>query len=888
MQNWLKRVGRRVRALVHGERLDAELSDEIRLHVDLETEDLMRTRGLSRDEARRQAMVAFGGVERYREAQRDARGVRWLEQLGQDVKYVVRSLRKSPGFVVTSVLTIALGIGVTTAVYSVVNRLILNPLPFADGDRWRVVGMLIPAEGNLRTSAMTQDMIDWATRAKSVDDVSIVLEAGGILTARGHSTLAFGADVAPDLLRELGVKPIIGRVFGPGDGGPGAERTMVLSDHFWRAEFGGSQDVLGSHVTIHDTSYVIVGVVPDQLDAIDDYSNRAFWAPLTPGQMALFTRQGWGVRGIARLKPGVTVERAEDELNLLKRQQWLAGGGKVSDFVPTRLLRPGDVMGTNLQVGLRVLVGATLLVLLIACANVASLHLVRAARRAPELSVRAALGASRGRLVRQMSVEGSMVAVLGGVAGIVLGYWMLRAVILLRPQQLRQLDVVQFDGRVLLFGVALAVLTSLVYSVLPAWHATSARFATLLRSVASTGLSRARSRLQAAVIVGELALSVVLLAGAGLLITSFTRMNVKDPGFAADGLLEMEIVLPAAAFPDSVARTTFWSNLTARAEAAPGVAAAIPVGYSVLQSSSGWSESALEIEGTPASPKDQQFIYSTRRVPGSYFGILGIRVLAGRTFTPDDERGETNSVIIGEGMARKFWPNESAVGRRFRTYGTGPWLTVEGVVSDVGMIGPSPQNRDLQVYYPAPKTALDHAAGLMVRTRSGANADRTLAALRSLVKSVNARAIIIEARSERSILDDNLASPRFSTTLMVVFAGLALVLAAIGLYGLIAYAVSQRTHEIGVRVALGAGTGDVSRMIIGEGVRLAAAGIVLGLALALAGARLLSALLYRVSPTDPMVFLSIPVVLVATALLASYLPARRAARVDPVIALRAE
>ncbi|HEY5219818.1 MAG TPA: FtsX-like permease family protein, partial [Gemmatimonadaceae bacterium] len=607
-----------------------------------------------------------------------------------------------------------------------------------------------------------------------------------------------------------------------------------------------------------------------------------------PAQMELIIHRDWGVRGVARLKPGVSVERAEQELNLLKRQRILNAAGTTRGMVPTRLIRPGDVMGTNLQVGLWVIAGATLLVLLIACANVASLHIVRAARRAHELSVRAALGASRARLVRQMSVEGSMLAVVGGAVGIVFDYWMLRVVILLHPQQLSQLDVVQFDGRVLLFGIALTVLTSLTYSVLPAWYATSARFATFLRSVASIGRSRSHSRLQSAVIVGELALSVILLVGAGLLMTSFARMNATDPGFAPDGLLEMGISLPAATFPDSVARVTFWSELAARAESTPHIAAVIPVGYGLLQSSSGWSGSALEIEGAPTGPTDKQFIYSTRRIPGSYFGILGIRVLAGRTFTPEDERGETKNVVIGQEMARRFWPNESAVGRRFRTYSTDPWLTVEGVVSDVGLIGPSPVNRDLQVYFPTQRTALDQAAGIMVRIQPTADATRMLAALRSLVRSVNPHAVIAEARSERSILDDNLASPRFSTTLMIVFAGLALLLAAVGLYGLVAYAVSQRTHEIGVRVALGAGAGGVSRLIIGEGVRLAVAGVVIGLAAALAATRLLSALLYGVSPTDPLVFLTIPVVLVVTALFATYLPARRAARVDPVIALRAE
>jgi putative ABC transport system permease protein len=457
------------------------------------------------------------------------------------------------------------------------------------------------------------------------------------------------------------------------------------------------------------------------------------------------------------------------------------------------------------------------------------------------------------------------------------------------PQQLQQLDVVGFDGRVLTVGLLLAALTSVLYSVLPAWYATGGKFAANLHGAAPSRLSQGRGRLQSAVIVGELALSVVLLAGSGLLTRSFARMNAVDPGFRPDGLLELQAALPREAFPDSTARAAFWAALVGRARSINGVSDVVPVPFGMLQSSSGWANTAIETDNPAVVPDTQHVIYSLRRVPGRYFGLLGIRVLAGHPFTPADDRGETNAVVIGAGMARKFWPNTNPVGRRLRLYAQGPWKTVEGVVSDVGLIGPSPENRDLQLYMP-PDTAAEftRAAGIMVRLRPGAGESRTLAALRTAVRSVNRNAVVLTARSERSILDDNLASPRFSTTLMDLFGAMAVLLALIGLYGVIAFVVGLRTREIGIRVALGARAGDIARGVLRDGLRLALVGLAVGIAVAVGATRLLSSLLYGVGPTDPVVFGGVALALVLVALGASFIPARRAARVDPMIALRAE
>ncbi len=886
---WVRRMLRRLHALFRNGKLDAELADEIRLHVELETEDLMRTRGLSRQEARRQAMVGFGGVERYREAHRDARGVRWIEQLAQDVKYGVRSLGKSAGFTITAVLTIALGVGVTTAVYSVVNRLLLDPLPFANADRWRVVGAFDNGVGHLRVGVGTIEMADWSHRATTLDAASIVFEHGGLLAAPDHWSTAEGADVAPSLFQNLGVRPVVGRLFGPSDATSDVQRVMVLSERFWRREFAGRADVVGRTVTIQDTAYTILGVVPDRLSVLANYDALDFWSPVTPAEAERFAHDDQGVTGVVELKRGVTAARAERELNLLTQQRSAGHGTNRPMRQSARLIRPGDVMDANLDAGLWVTTAAALLVLLIACANVAGLQLARAGRRSGELSVRAALGASRARLVRQLAVEGALLAAIGGAGGLLLGHWLLRLLVSFRPEQLRQLAVVRFDGHVVAVGLLLTVATSVLYSVAPAWYATGLGFARVLHGAARARVTDSRRRIQSLVIVSELALSVVLLAGAGLLTRSFTRMNAADPGFRPDGLLEVQVLLPHQAFGDTAVRAAFWTTLEQRTRSLPGVAQAMAVSWDMISASGGWCNTGIEVEGNPPEPRDARFLSSCRRVPGAYFPLLGIHVLAGHTFTAEDDRGETNNVVIGAGMARRFWPDRSAVGGRFRWSAGSPWLTVEGVVSDVALIGPSPENRDLQFYRPPPRAlSLAHASGLMVRLTAGADEARMLSRLRALVASVDRHALVTEARSERSVVNDNLASPRFSTWLMDLFASMALVLAVIGLYGLVSFAVGQRTREIGVRMALGARASDVSRFVVADGVRLTLVGLALGLAVSLGATRLLASLLFDVSATDPVVFAVIPVALIGVSALASYLPARRAARVDPVIALRAE
>ena len=787
-------------------------------------------------------------------------------------------------------LTIALGVGVTTAVYSVVNRLLLDPLPFANADRWRVVGAFDNGVGRLRVGVGTIEMADWSHRATTLDAASIVFEHGGLLAAPDHWSTAEGADVAPSLFQNLGVRPVVGRLFGPSDATSDVQRVIVLSERFWHREFAGRADVVGRTVTIQDTAYTILGVVPDRLSVLANYDALDFWSPVTPAEAERFAHDDQGVTGVVELKRGVTAARAERELNLLTQQRSAGHGTNQPMRQSARLIRPGDVMDANLDAGLWVTTAAALLVLLIACANVAGCNSCAPAGGAGSFRCVPRLAPRTHALVRQLAVEGALLAAIGGAGGLLLGHWLLRLLVsTVRPEQLRRLAVVRFDGHVVAVGFLLTVATSVLYSVAPAWYATSLGFARVLHGAARARVTDPRRRIQSLVIVSELALSVVLLAGAGLLTRSFTRMNAADPGFRPDGLLEVQVLLPHQAFGDTAVRAAFWTTLEQRTRSLPGVAQAMAVSWDMISASGGWCNTGIEVEGNPPEPRDARFLSSCRRVPGAYFPLLGIHVLAGHTFTAEDDRGETNNVVIGAGMARRFWPDRSAVGGRFRWSAGSPWLTVEGVVSDVALIGPSPENRDLQFYRPPPRAlSLAHASGLMVRLTAGADEARMLSRLRALVASVDRHALVTEARRERSVVNDNLASPRFSTWLMDLFASMAFVLAVIGLYGLVSFAVGQRTREIGVRMALGARASDVSRFVVADGVRLTLVGLALGLAVSLGVTRFLASLLFDVSPTDPVVFAVIPVVLIGVSALASYLPARRAARVDPVIALRAE
>jgi len=805
-----------------------------------------------------------------------------------DLRYAVRSLRRSGWFTAVAASIIAVGIGSSVALFSVVNQLILHPLPFTDSEQLVLVASRSPRMGigSFVDAAMVDD---WEHRAKSFDALSIIAMRNGILRDADRSIYAQGAEVSASLLARLGVSAEVGRLFSDADETSGAARTIVLTDRSWRRDFGARRDVIGRTISLSDTTYTVVGVASERLGAIRMYAPDDYWLPLSGAEQQRLAADDRYVQAIGLIKAGISKIRAETELQLLARQWQNAHGiPQTSDTPAPVLVLPSDMLGANLVVGLWALLGTTVLVMLLACANVANLQLVRAAKRRGEMAILAALGASRSRLLRQLSAEGAIVAFIGASAGIGIADLILRGLIAFHPQALPQLDAIQFDLRAVAYGVGLAAVTSILCGLVPAWYATSSRLANATRSVWGAGRTTARTRVPSAVVVLEIALSVVLLVDAGLLVRSFARMNSTDPGFRPNGLVELTLQLPQSDYPDSSSRAQFWSALLSRASGMPGVADAVPATSSMAFDMAGLMGADVQLENGTANSVGSSIMLSVRSVPTGYFRTLGIPIQRGRTFGQYEERSSTGIAVVGRSLAGRLWPGEDPIGKHFRLLPTEPWLNVIGVVSDVGLVGPGTDNMAMQVYLPSGEVRLDRAQVLFVRARAGTTDESLVTSLRALVHSIAPRVPVLSAQSASTFLNDKLAAPRFSTSVMLAFAMVTLVLASAGLYSVIAYNVSRQTHDLGVRIALGAQPRDIARSILQWSARIAVTGIVVGVLVALATVGAIRALLYGVSAADPTVYVIVPLGLMLVTLAASYAPTRRALHADPVRVLRAE
>lgn len=884
IERWLYTLPLRLRSLFRREQVERELDDEIRDHIERQVRANVAA-GMSPADARAAALREFGGVERRKEEVRETRGVSYIEQCVQDLSSAARGLRRSPGFTAAMVLTLGLGIGVSSTAFSLVNRLVLHPLPFPSGDRLRLVFMH-DAKSDVSMTPDPASVGVWEQQAKSFDAMAMIGSARYLLIDSTHAFSTGGSDASPALLSMLDVVPVIGRSLLASDTVAGAPRVAMLGELVWKREFGGRRDIVGHTVLLNDTLVTIVGVAPAQMNALLSYQPVGLWTPVSASR-ALAMSRGWGMIVVARMRPGVTDAEAQRELQDLDDRTSRDAGrpARTASSHVVRLSRPSDFLGPELHAGLWIVFGATGFVLLIACANVANLQLVRTTRRAGELAVRRALGASSARLARQFIIESGVLTLLGTAVGVLFGYWILRAVVAMRPEQMRQLAVVRFDWAAVSFAVAAAVISSVVFAIAPAWRQGTAALADGLRLSRAHGTAR-RRWLQPAIVSGEIALSLVLLTGAGLLGRSLVRMQRADPGYVADGLIEFSVMLRGSHFPDSLARDDFWRVFLPRVKAIPGVAAAsVPVS---LPTEPGATEAdSLQVEGRQFGPGEGHLWLEDWMYSRADFSVLQNHLLQGRLFTTEDERGETDAVVVGERTARYLWPGESAIGKRLRF--PNKWLTVVGVVADQGAItGAEFHSNGLQLFLPTSETRLHRRRGLLVRVAAGANTEAVLANMTSALHALDRTIPITLARSEVAIIHDAQARPRFVTMILTVFAALALFLACFGLYGVISYAVTQRVREIGVRMALGAESTDVVRLILGNGARLALIGATLGIVASIAASRVMRGVLYGVSPLDPFVYAAMPALLIAVALAATYVPARRAARADPVIALRAE
>lgn len=874
----------RLRALVRRKSVEGQLDEELRFHLEQQVERYMR-RGLDRPEAIRRARLTFGGIEQLKEECRDARGVSAIESTAQDVRYAFRALRKSPAFGVVAVVTLALGIGANAAIFSVMEAVMLRPLPYKD-----------PRRLTLFTDGITYaDFEAWKSRSRAFEDLAIYYRNLGrsrvTLTGVGEPESVQGGFVSANFFPLMGVAPALGRWFTPIEERR-RERLVVLSYGLWKRRFGASFDVCGKTLQIDGVNSQVIGVMP----AIFQFPARnvQFWTPITTNrywdEVVSFDvnhDRGYWARweAVGRLRQGVAFAQAQAEMiEINKRLEREAPDpNRLSSIqvVPLRV----DLSG-NTRLAINVLFAAVCFVLLIACSNVANLVLARGAARGREMAVRTALGAGRARLIRQLFTESAVLALFSGCVGLGLAAVGIRALIAYAPSDIPRLEQAGVDFGVLGFAVAVSVLAAIVFGLAPAWTMSRSDPNESLKSgtrgaTGAVGLVRMRGLL----VVLEFALSVALLTGAGLLVRSLLAVEAVDLGFRPEHLLTMQITVPAGA---SEARGHELDELTlARVRSIPDVQAVGAINGLFERQPGDFG--VRVVEGRAPERQSGWVPLRWNTIRGDYFQAMDARLLRGRLFTEQDGVDSPPVAVVDESMARRFWPHEDPIGKRFKGFDkrghNDDWSTVIGVVE--GMRRHGREQKLAAHVYEWYKQATDlRTPDLVVRTAGDPKA--FAATLHDVVRGLDTTAILSPVTTVEQQLSDQLAPRRFQTWLLSLFSLIAVVLASVGIYGLMHYSVAQRTHEIGIRMALGAQAGNVVRMVIGQGVLLAAIGLGAGLAGSWWLTRLLSSLLFGVTASDPVTFAAVSILLVVVAILASSIPAWRAARVDPIAALRCE
>ncbi|HZS05564.1 MAG TPA: ABC transporter permease [Blastocatellia bacterium] len=808
-----------------------------------------------------------------------------MHTLLQDLRYGFRTLLGKPGFAAVAVLALALGIGANTAVFSIINAILLKPIALPDLDRIVVLWEKLPSQGVERNEASVANYLDWRAQQSSFEQLAIYTWWGANLTGVEPPERVRGFRVSANLFEAIGVKPALGRGFLPDEDQPGKDSVAILSYGLWQRRFGGDPNLIGRSVTLNSVARTVVGVLPKDLNFP---RGGEVLVPLAITPELARSRNSHGYLTVARLKPGVTVAQAQSDLDAIARrleQQYPdtnTGRGVLVTPILTDTVR-------SYKKATLVMMGAVGFVLLIACANVANLMLARAAGRTREIAVRLALGASRWRIIRQLLTESVILAFAGGALGILLALWGVEGLKAAMPDDAQLMmpgfNQLGINPRVLVFTVVVSLLTGVLFGLAPAWQASRPDLnETLKEGGGRSSAGAGRHRLRSLLVVSEVALSLVLLVGAGLLVKSFMLILKANPGFNPDNVLTMGLTLPAAKYKEDAQRRDFYQELVRRVGALPEVEAAGAVSHLPLGGSN--SSSSFIIEGVPEPPPGQEFGGRYRVCTPDYFRTMGIAVIKGRSFTGADRADSPPVIIVNETLAKKFWPNGDAVGKRMRFTGPpdrNPWMEVVGVVADVR------HEMDLAVttdYY------LPHAqdvwATMFLVVRTGTEPMALASAIRHEVQAIDRDQPVWEVNTMAQVRDRSIMHYRFSGVILGIFGVFALVLAATGIYGVMSYSVSQRTHEIGVRRALGAQSHDVMKLVVGHGLRLTLVGVATGLAGASLLTRAMATMLFGVSPTDWLTFTSIALLLTIVAMLACFIPARRAMKVDPMVALRYE
>ncbi len=871
---------------------EQELNEELGVFLDMAVEEKMK-HGMSREDAVRAVRLERDSLDTAREVVWSARWESFVETCWQDLRFAARTLRKSPGFTVVACLILAAGIGANSAIFSVIQAVSLRPLPYKNPGQ---LILLTDSQDFLNGAFLFRDIESFKTENRSFEDIAAYYRDSGfstvILKSGGDPEFVQGAFVTANFFPLMGIEPALGRTFSYSEETQRA-RVIVLSHRLWIKAFGGSADAIGKTVQIDGLLSQIIGVMPATFEF--PARDQQFWAPVTTNRYwddpsfatSIDSRHNryyyerW--QAIGRLKTGVAITEAQAETNALFRRSELPLDGIRASGITLTLLRV--TLSRNSRLALIVLFCAVILVLLIACTNVASLVLARGAAREREMVVRTALGAGRGRLTRQLLTESSLLGLLGGGIGLLIAYGGLHLLVAFGPPEIPRLEQARLDWETLVFTLATSLFATSIFGILPAWTTSQTEPGYGLGTGIRSGWP-ARTRTRFVLVMAEFALAVVLLSAAGLLVRSFLALERVDPGFEPTHILTMNIAVPSGT-PES--RNAFYDAVLERVRALPGIYAAGEVD-SLFELGGVGNLGLRSIEGHASEPRDRWTPLSWASVRGDYFQAMGSPILRGRYFTDQDGPNSPLVAIIDEAMGRRYWPGENPLGRRFK--GQDPrghnddWLTVVGVVRDMRRSGleaaPTPH-----VFQPYGQSFDRDRTGDLVLRTSG-NSKAVAVALRPTIRELSNTAILSNVSTMEDQLSDQLRPRRFQTLLLALFSGIAVILAAVGIFGVMHYSVVLRTQEIGIRGALGAEPGHVLRLVLGEATRLGAAGISIGICAGVVLTRYMASLLFGVGPTDSVTFFAVAGLLFFVSLLASYIPARRASRVDPMVALRYE